>query len=41
MSNFRPINRETGFLLPPSVDESLPKRHLGLEEPSVFRRKSR
>ncbi len=28
MSNFRPINRDTGFLLPPSVDELLPKRHL-------------
>jgi transposase len=29
MSNFRPINRDTGFLLPPSVDEWLPQRHLG------------
>lgn len=28
MSNFRPINRDTGFLLPPSVDEWLPHRHL-------------
>jgi transposase len=28
MSNFRPINRETGFLLPPSVDEWLPQGHL-------------
>src|SRR6266850_4320215 len=28
MSNFRPINRDTGFLLPPSVDEWLPQRHL-------------
>jgi hypothetical protein len=28
MSNFRPINRNTGFLLPPSVDEWLPLRHL-------------
>src|SRR5246500_4142926 len=28
MSNFRPIDRETGFLLPPSVDEWLPERHL-------------
>jgi transposase len=28
MSNFRPINRNTGFLLPPSVDEWLPERHL-------------
>lgn len=28
MSNFRPIDRGTGFLLPPSVDEWLPDRHL-------------
>src|SRR3979490_3492466 len=28
MSNFRPINRDTGFLLPPSGDEWLPQRHL-------------
>ena len=28
MSHFRTINRDTGFLLPPSVDEWLPKRHL-------------
>ena len=28
MSNFRPINRDTGFLLPPSVDQWLPQRHL-------------
>src|ERR671912_260973 len=28
MSNFRPIHRDTGFLLPPSVDEWLPERHL-------------
>ena len=28
MSNFRPIDRETGFLLPPSVDEWMPKTHL-------------
>ena len=28
MSNFRPIDRATGFLLPPSVDEWLPERHL-------------
>jgi transposase len=28
MSNFRPIDRETGFLLPPSTDEWLPGRHL-------------
>jgi transposase len=28
MSNFRMIDRETGFLMPPSVDEWLPERHL-------------
>lgn len=28
MSNFRPIDRDTGFLLPPSVDEWLPEQHL-------------
>ena len=28
MSNFRQVDRETGFLLPPSVDEWLPGRHL-------------
>jgi transposase len=28
MSNFRQVDRETGFLLPPSVDEWLPERHL-------------
>src|SRR5450432_3847699 len=28
MSNFRSIDRQTGFLLPPSVDEWLPERHL-------------
>lgn len=28
MSNFRPVDRETGFLMPPSVDEWLPERHL-------------
>jgi transposase len=28
MSNFRPHDRQTGFLLPPSVDEWLPERHL-------------
>ena len=28
MTNFRPINRQTGFLLPPSVDEWLPEKHL-------------
>jgi transposase len=28
MSNFRLVDRETDFLLPPSVDEWLPQRHL-------------
>ena len=28
MSNFRHVDRATGFLLPPSVDEWLPERHL-------------
>ena len=28
MSNFRPIDRDSGFLMPPSVDEWLPERHL-------------
>jgi transposase len=28
MSNFRLIDRQTGFLLPPSVDEWLPEQHL-------------
>ena len=28
MSNFRAIDRETGFLLPPSIDEWLPENHL-------------
>ena len=28
MSNFRSIDRQTGFLLPPSVDEWLPEKHL-------------
>jgi hypothetical protein len=28
MSNFRTIDRRTGFLLPPSVDEWLPEKHL-------------
>lgn len=28
MTNFRPIDRQTGYLLPPSVDEWLPPRHL-------------
>src|SRR6202789_3698981 len=28
ISNFRPTDRQTGFLMPPSVDEWLPERHL-------------
>jgi hypothetical protein len=28
MSNFCDVDRQTGFLLPPSVDEWLPQRHL-------------
>ncbi len=28
MSNFRSVDRDTGFLMPPSVDEWLPERHL-------------
>jgi transposase len=28
MSNFREVDRQTGFLLPPSVDEWLPGQHL-------------
>src|ERR671921_1489760 len=28
MSSFRPVDRDTGFLMPPSVDEWLPERHL-------------
>src|ERR1700719_144894 len=28
MSNFGPFDRETGFLLPPSLDDWLPERHL-------------
>jgi transposase len=28
MSNFRQVDRDTGYLLPPSVDEWLPERHL-------------
>jgi len=28
MDNFRTIDRQTGYLLPPSVDEWLPERHL-------------
>jgi transposase len=28
MSNFRTVDRQTGFLLPPSVDDWIPERHL-------------
>src|SRR6266567_2882355 len=28
MSNFREIDRETGFLMPPTLDEWLPEKHL-------------
>ena len=28
MKNFRPVDRDTGFLMPGSVDEWLPERHL-------------
>ena len=28
MDHFRPIDRDTGFLMPPSVDEWLPEQHL-------------
>jgi hypothetical protein len=28
LSNFRTIDRETAYLLPPSVNEWLPERHL-------------
>src|SRR5713226_7390778 len=28
MSNFRQVDRQTGFLMPPSIDEWLPERHL-------------
>ena len=28
ISNFRPVDRDTGFLIPPSVDEWLPQKHL-------------
>ena len=28
MSNFRPVDRDTGFLMPPSVDDWLPQRQL-------------
>ena len=28
MKNFRPVDRDTSFLMPPSVDEWLPEKHL-------------
>src|SRR5690348_11452595 len=28
MKNFRPVDRDTGFLMPPSVDDWLPEKHL-------------
>ena len=28
MSNLRPVDPDTGFLMPPSVDEWLPQKHL-------------
>jgi hypothetical protein len=28
VSNFRDVDRQTSFLVPPSVDEWLPERHL-------------
>src|ERR1700710_293121 len=28
MKNFRPVDRDTGFLMPPLVDEWLPEKHL-------------
>ena len=36
MNNFRPIDRQTPYLLPPSVEDWLPERHLarfGCEAP--------
>ena len=30
MSHFRAIDRQTGFLLPPSVDGCLPEMHLAV-----------
>ena len=36
MSNFRTIDRETGFLLPPSVDDWLPEDCAGFQ-PNSFR----
>jgi hypothetical protein len=36
MSNFRQVDRETGFLLPPSMDEWPPQRHLARFEVEVI-----
>ena len=38
MGNFRVIHRDIGFLMPPSVDESLPQRHLARFDASGERR---
>ena len=38
MSNFRSIDRQTGFLLPPSVDEWLPGKHLARFVVEVIRK---
>jgi len=32
MSNLRPVDPDTGFLMPPSVDEWLPQKHLGITQ---------
>ena len=46
MTNFRPTDRLTGFLMPPSVDEWLPQTHLarfvaevinGIAQPDVWK----
>ena len=39
MSNFRSIDRQTGFLLPPSVDEWLPGKHLARFVVEVIRKR--
>ena len=36
MNHFRPIDRDTGCLMPPSVDEWLPERHLARFEVEVI-----
>jgi hypothetical protein len=41
MSNFRQFDRATGFLLPPSLDEWLPERHLARFVVEVKRMKAR